>query len=227
MNYLLFFMSLISTFKNKPSVEMGSKTSKLVFEIKQNIDVYEASMFGEPPQLAIWIENMTTKQVKTVYVTKRTGTGDFEGKLNVPVALPIWVNVFRKETGKSGFPSPATTAPDAVTGASIKQELIYKEIIIATNQTWNYYIEVNVSGDFNKYFSNYQSNGEIDDQANGQPSLIYKGTISSIPGNISKPKLIGRTEQKIYTSLLNPDLDKITTAKMLLKNIEVSCHKIN
>lgn len=227
MNYLLLLITLLSPLGDKPGVVTGNKTVKLVFKIAQNSEVYEASMFGEPPQLAIWLENTSNSQLKTVYVTRRTGTGDFEGKMEVPVALPAWVTAFRKETGINGFPTPSNPVTDAITGATSKQELIQKEIMIAANQIWNYYIEVNASGDFNKGFANYQPNGEIDDHANGQPSLVYKGTISSIPGKVSTPLLAGRTEQKIFTSSLNPNLTPITTARMLLKSIEVSCQKMD
>lgn len=227
MNYILLLCSLLFPIKSNSGSVDTDKTAKLVFKIEQNREVYEASMFGEPPQLAIWLENTSNHQIRTVYVTQRTGTGDFEGKMEIAVALPAWVTAFRQETGRTGFPTPSNPVTDAISGATSKLEIIQKEAIVTANQNWNYYIEVNVSGDFNKGFPNYQSNGEIDDQANGQPSLVYKGSISSIPGKVSKPILYGRSEQKMFSPSMNPDLAEITTASTLLRSIEVSCQKMN
>lgn len=214
---------LLTAFGNIFGVPHADKDSvRLLFQIDQNREVYEETLFGEPPQLAIWLENPTEGTVKTVYVTRRTATGDFEGKMGVPVALPGWIVAYRKETGRNDFPTPATTLTDAITGATQKQE-VSREVLVSRNSLWNYYIEVNVSGDFNGHFTNYRSNGEMDPHLNGQPSLIYKGTIIAKPGEKSTPKLIGRTEQYNFSDKINPDTEKVTTAKNLLKSIRVSC----
>ena len=54
---------------------------KLVFTIHQSRDIYDKSTFGEPPQFAIWLEEQESHTVKTAYVTFKTGTGEFEGKI--------------------------------------------------------------------------------------------------------------------------------------------------
>ena len=53
----------------------------LVFEIDQDPEVYDQTMYGEPPQFAIWLESNDSGVIKTVHVTRRTGTGNFEGRV--------------------------------------------------------------------------------------------------------------------------------------------------
>lgn len=195
---------------------------KLAFRVEQSPTVYEESIYGEPPQLAIWLENTDTKVVKTVYVTKKSGTGRFEGKMEVPVALPIWYTIFQIENKTNGFPSPSNPVPDAITGPTQK-DLIAREIIVERGRRWRYFIEVNVAGDFNEAFPNYRSDGEMDPHGNGQPSIIYSGEIFSIPGSRSSPELVGRSEQFFLTNTILTTLEGITSARKLLPRIEVFC----
>ncbi len=204
----------------------GEQKVRLAFIIRQNPEVYEESIYGEPPQLAVWIENPDNGQIKTVYVTRKAGIGQFEGKMGVPVALPAWIIAFRQETGRRDFPTPSKPVHDAVSGATLKGELISKEVVVAEGTRWNYYIEVNVAGDFNVRFPNYQPNGEMDPYGNGQPSLVYKGQITARPGQASKPVLSGRTEQQLFTGKINPEVEGITSAAGLLAEIRVVCQKI-
>ncbi len=204
----------------------GEQKVKLAFTIRQNPEVYEESIYGEPPQLAIWIENPDNGQTQTVYVTRRAGNGQFEGKMGVPVALPAWIAAFRKETGRTDFPIPSKPVHDAVSGATLKEEQISKEVVVDEGTRWNYYIEVNVAGDFNAQFPNYRPNGEMDPHGNGQPSLVYIGQITARPGQASKPVLSGRTEQQLFTEKINPDLAGITSAARLLTEIAAVCQKI-
>ena len=64
-------------------------------DIHQNKKLIHLSTFAEPPQFAIWLENPETRELKTVFVTHRVAIGDWEGKANVPVALPQWFKLFR------------------------------------------------------------------------------------------------------------------------------------
>ena len=185
--------------------------------------MYDRSIYGEPPQFAIWLEDPKTGMVKTVYVTYRTGHGDFEGKSAVPVALPAWIGYFRKETGRSDLPTPQKPVDMAVSGATPKLAEIVKEFTVPKGSDWNYYIEVNVAGDYTLDFPSYQSDGTPDPDGNGQPSIIYLGKISAIPHSSSSPALIGRTEQMFLSTEIIRDIRGIESAKQLFSNIEVTC----
>lgn len=120
----------------------------LLFTIHQERDVYDQSDYGEPPQFAIWLENTTTGEVHTGFVTNNTGTGNFEGKAECPVSLPAWIGAFRRETGRNDIPSIQKPADMAVTGATPIVPDFSAKITVPEKTHWNYFVEVNVSGDY-------------------------------------------------------------------------------
>ncbi len=195
----------------------------VLFTIHQESNVYEQSDYGEAPQFAIWLEDKETGDVRTVFVTRRTATGDFEGKVECPVSLPAWIGAFRKETGRADFPTPRSPASETVTGATPKVTEFKVHVEIPGGSSWYYYVEMNVSGDYTPEFPSVRSDGMIDSQGNGQPSIIYRGEISGITGDHSTPVLIGRTEQFYFSSEINTDLNSIENAKEVFSMIKVSC----
>lgn len=197
--------------------------SFLLFEIQQERNVYEKTDYGEPPQFAIWLENKETGEIQTVFVTYRTATGDFEGKAECPVSLPAWIGAFRKETGRDDFPTPKSPAPEAITGATPQVNDFSAKVPVPKDSRWIYYIEMNVSGDYNPEFSRLTSDGGFDFQGNGQPSIVYRGEITGTPGKKSTPELIGRTEQGYFSPEIIPNLSGITNAKEVFSRIRVTC----
>jgi hypothetical protein len=219
--FLILLVSGIIACAHPVTSQSGMNT--LLFSIHQERDVYDQSDYGEPPQFAIWLENASRSEIQTVFVTYRTGTGDFKGKAECPVSLPAWIGVFRKETGRTDIPSIRKPADLAITGATPTVPDFSSKIAVPSDSRWNYYVEVNVSGDYTPEFSSLTADGTIDYQGNGQPSIIYRGEITAIPGNQSTPRLIGRTEQLYLSSEINPDLSGIINAKNVFTKITVTC----
>jgi len=207
---------------NVTAVQKNENEETVQFTIFQESRVYEQSDYGEPPQFAIWLENKETGDIRTVFVTYRTATGDFKGKAECPVSLPIWIGAFRKETGRNDFPVPRRPAPDAVTGATPQTGEFKVNVHIPKESEWYYYVEMNVSTDYTREFP-YYHNGMIDSQGNGQPSIIYRGEISGISGEHSTPVLIGRSEQMYFSSEINPCLSGIENAKDVFISIKAVC----
>lgn len=218
---ILVLMVACSGSQKKPR---GSEVC-LTFSIHQERSVYEQTDYGEAPQFAIWLENRETGAIRTVFITRRTATGDFEGKAECPVSLPAWIAAFRKETGRTDFPTPRKPAETAVTGATPRVREINVKVDIPRGSNWYYYVEMNVSGDYNIHFPSTSAEGMIDSQGNGQPSIIFKGEIPGNPGERSTPVLIGRTEQFYFLPEILPDLDGVETAKEVFSMIKVTCNE--
>ena len=203
-----------------PGAEPAGPVS-LQFSLSLDPKVYSQSHYKKPPQFAIWIEDAQGEQIRTVWVSEKTGAGSWGGKTARPVSLPYWVSRWQKETGGSGDPTPENPAADAVTGATPKQDFGCLTEVPAASK-WNYFIEVNVSGDFNDSFAAESKDGKRDRNGNGQPSIVYKGQITAVAGQSSQPKLIGRTDQFRGVSSVNPDLAGISDAKDLFSKIEIT-----
>ena len=223
MRNLLLYIIFLALFADPNKKSSYPSEVKLVFSIHQDKSVYDRSIYGEPPQFAIWLEDPITGTIKTVYVTYRTGHGDFEGKSAVPVALPTWIGAFRKEKGRNDLPTPQNPVDMAVSGATQKVAELEKKAVVPKGSEWVYYVEVNVAGDYTLNFPSYQPDGTPDPDGNGQPSIIYRGKIAANPGSRSIPELIGRTEQMFLSTEINRDIQDIGSAKHLFSKIEVTC----
>jgi len=222
MRYLVLILTFFLVSCNNKGPVHGD-VSTLLFTIRQERDIYDQSDYGEPPQFAIWLEDKMTGSIRTIFVTHRTGKGDFVGKTECPVSLPAWIGAFRSETGRNDIPTARKPAPDSVTGATPKVPDFSIKADVRTGSECRYYIEVNVSGDYTEVFPAIKYYGDLDTQGNGQPSIIYRGEISANPGERSTPQLIGRTEQLYLSTEINPDLEGIKNAKEVFSKIAVTC----
>lgn len=194
----------------------------LTLQIALNKQLYQDSRYGNPPQLAIWLENQEDHSIRTVMVTYRMGACDWNGKVECGVALPYWVGFYNRQTGTTGPPTREHPAPDAITYATPKDQLTIRTRV-PENSRWSCFIEVNVSGDFNADFPALSGDGRKDRNGNGQPSVVYRGTIEAVGGAISRPAVLGHTDQYEPVAQLTESTEGITTALELLKTITVSC----
>jgi len=225
MRHLLYGFILLHLVSCSGSGNNQSGNTTLLFTIHQERDVYDQSDYGEPPQFAIWLENSETGEIKSVFVTYRTATGDFEGKAECPVSLPAWIGAFRKETERDDIPTLKNPAYEAVTGATPQGKRIKTKVQVPEGSKWYYYVEVNVSGDYTAEFPEMHSDWTTDIHGNGQPSIIYKGEIMCNVGEEDTPELIGRTEQMFLSTDIISDLSGIQNAKDVFSMIKVTCQE--
>ncbi len=221
---ILFLMVFLWSCEHKKSTEIplwkNPDGANLVFEIRLNPEFYRLSNFGEPPQMALWIENLDGSEVKTLWVSSRLARGVWVGKVVCPTALPYWISRRDIEKG-GGLPSFLKPLPDGITGATPKEVLkVYASV--EPGSEWKYFLELNVSGDYNDSFKANQMNGSPDPDGNGQPSLIYSGFIKAIPSWADTSSILGRSEQMKPSSQLNPDLSGFTTAHRVLRELTVT-----
>lgn len=223
-------IALIGCRQEVESVDAGDDISEalkdrvvLEFSMSVNQSVYEHSDFGEPPQLAIWLEQPDSGRIRTVWVSHRTGKNQWKGKIECLTALPYWKSRHEKEISSFRERSLLKRLIDALTGATPKGGFRAR-IRVPRGSRWAYYIEVNVSGDFNVTFPSVLDDGTPDPDGNGQPSLIFKGEITAKPNAMDIPKLIGRTDQWVPVDTIIHDLTGITTAKDIFYELEVFCY---
>jgi hypothetical protein len=202
--------------------ELMSTTGRTQVQINilQNKELIHQSTFAEPPQFAIWLEDADSHKCQTVFVTHRAGIGDWEGKSNVPVALPRWFELF-KVKGKEQKEAK-TEYPLTVTGATPKQDYFSIRAEVKPGTHWICWVEMNLAGDFNDAFPEHSSeNKQIDEFSNGQPALLYKGEITAIEGSKFQFKLEGQSLWENGETKIEPVSDGITTAKNVFEKMDI------
>mgnify|MGYP006302189977 CR=1 FL=1 len=196
----------------------------LSFYLRINRDIYLDTIYGEPPQIAIWMKNPKNGKIYNLWVSRRTGENDWVGKVYCKVSLPYWQSSQQGEQiNEKSLPSQDKV--EGITAATPKSDFIETKVCVPFGSQWIYYLEVNVSGDFNESFPNQHPDGYPDTAGNGQPSLIYKGSITAKNGNSDVPELVGRTKQWQPVDYILDDLKGITTAAELLNEVKVTCER--
>ena len=168
-----------------------------------------------PPVMACWLETVDGKYFDTIFVSRNVAkhtwySAPAEGR---PEALPIWTH------------AAAQRNVDAVSGATpmAGSEIAGKAGTGIPAGTYTVKFEVNKSSDFNKSFPDKLPPGDSRFSGpNGQPSLLYTGTIR-VGGGPASTML----EAKGTGSLRGTDgdvhsLDGMTTALGIVDSVMVS-----
>jgi hypothetical protein len=220
---LLITLIILSLFLAGYAILKTRGRTLVQFDIHQNKDLIYLSTFSEPPQFAIWLENTTTKETKTVFVTHRVAIGDWEGKANVPVALPQWFMTFRGPSSKHSTGGGASDSDLAITGATPKEDFFTVRAEVAPGSEWVCWIEMNLAGDFNDAYPEFNmENLEEDEFSNGQPALLYKAEIKAEENLKFTPVLAGQAIWENGEVSVEPVGDGVTTAKDVFDNIQIS-----
>ncbi|MBT7304528.1 MAG: hypothetical protein HN849_33655 [Victivallales bacterium] len=190
--------------------------------ITQDLEIAGATDFGEPPQIAVWLEPLPKGPPRTLYVSYRSGTGDWKGKSECPDVLPRWFAAYRAEHGvETGCPTPQNPLPDAIAQATPQTPDFTIEAQLTPGSRWRIWLEVNLSADYNDAFPAFDENGMDDLHANGQPSLLYTAEFTAKPKAAPQLALTARTIPNSLTAETTPDLSGITSARHLLPKLEL------
>jgi len=219
-------LTLLSCGKEKAEIPawQNPEQANLQFDIELNQEMYRLSNFGEPPQMALWLESIDSTEVRTLWVSNRLARGVWVGKVVCPTALPHWISRRDIESG-GGIPSFLKPLPDGITGATPKETLkVYASV--EPGSEWRYYLELNVSGDYNDTFKSSTPSGSPDPDGNGQPSLIYSGTVKAVSGWTDTARVVGRTDQMVATPDIIHEMQGFTTAHKVLRLLSVKSIEI-
>ncbi len=192
-------------------------------DIHQNRELIYLSTYAEPPQFAIWLEDPATGESKTVFVTHRVSIGDWEGKANVPVALPKWFKIFREDQ-KAGLTVDNKKSSDlAVTGATPKEDYFTVRVEVKPGSEWYCWVEMNLAGDFNEAFPEFDHESYYEDEfGDGQPALLYKAHLQAVEDMVFEPSLEAQAIWNNGEVSIEPVSDGVTTAKEVFDTIRIS-----
>jgi hypothetical protein len=195
--------------------------TQLQFDVRQNKEIIHLSTFAEPPQFAIWLENAGSHKLKTVFVTSRVSKGDWEGKANVPVALPRWFELFRGEN--QSFDLAENDEFSAVTGATPKDDYFSVRIEVEPGSEWICWIEMNLAGDYNESFPEFDLESLKEDEFScGQPALLFKAAVEAKEGLKFTPVLEAQSVWEKGVNRVEPVSDGVTTARNVFDDIQIT-----
>ncbi len=161
-----------------------------------------------------------------IFVTNRAGKNDWEGKAAVPVALPEWFQVNEKEKLTGNELGNEIPHEIAISGATPKPGYFSSRVRVNPGSKWICWIEVNLAGDFNDTYKEYDLEKKTsDDYKMGQPALLYKADIEAILGNETKPEIEGMCLVDPVNGAVVLPVEGITTAKDIFDQIDIKIVK--
>ena len=191
---------------------------QLEFNIHINQEAIYLSTYSEPPQFAIWLENPKNGRCQQVFVTYRVSRGDWEGKADVPVALPRWKTLFRD----GGVQKERSDEEIAVSGATPKDEYFRVRAEVKPESEWICWIEMNLAGDYNEFYPQFnRTTFEEDEFACGQPALLYRTEIKATQGLEFTPVAASMSIWEDGINRLAPIDETITTATEVFDEMSI------
>ncbi|MFA5210603.1 MAG: hypothetical protein WC403_09880 [Proteiniphilum sp.] len=178
-----------------------------------------------PPQFAIWVEDTSGNYLSTVFVTYKIATEGWQANKGNrrKESLPHWCHQ-RGIVYEDGLLLPTKEHPltDGITGATPKEDKTIKITPINLEKPFVIKAEFNHSVDFN---DNYPKNAQEGDgnysgggEGSGQPGVIYATTVYPDTKNAIL-ELIGHSSPDGSTGDIYPDMQKLTSAKSIVKSI--------
>ncbi len=229
--WLLGFVLLSISCKDVEPLSFSKGDVQIQVEAGENW-IHKFPMFlgikkDNPPQFALWLEDTNGKYLSTVYVTQKIATQGWvaSGGDRRKEALPHWCyqrgvvydDGLYLPTKKQPFTDAQTSAtPKSNNQLKIKLSDFITPVVIKA--------EFNHSIDFNGYFPKSAKEGDENysggEMGSGQPAVIYGDTIYPFQTE-AELRLIGRSSSDGSNGAIYTDLEKITTAKFIVKSIKV------
>lgn len=200
----------------------------ILFRIHINEEMVRESAFGEVPTFSIWLEDPSTGRCQKVFVTRRAGEGDWEGKAEVPTALPLWSVVFTKENETKAEDPGTFQASIAVTGATPEAGYFTTRARVEAGTQWLCWIEMNLSGDYNKHYRAYDPLRMTEDvYGTGQPALVYRAFVEASEGISVIPEIAGMSVNDAGTGDILRPIEGITTAAEVFDELTIKVVRPN
>jgi hypothetical protein len=200
--------------------------TEIEFLLHINEALVRQSVYGESPTFAIWLEDPDNGQTYTVYATRRVATGDWEGKKDVPEALPLWSEI--NKTEKNNRSGDAGMAGDEMvtTGATPLPGYFRTRVRVTPGSRWICRIEYNLSGDYNETYPQYNPETHAEDEwGTGQPALLLQAEIEATNGRVVVPEIAGMCVFDSTGKVTVEPLSGITSATGVLDEVSITVVK--
>ena len=197
--------------------------AEIEFLIHINEELVQQSVFGESPTFAIWLEEPGKGLTHTAYVTRRAALGDWEGKKDVPNALPMWFEIDKAEKRRKSHDAEIVRDEMFFTGATPIPGYFRTRVRVNPGSKWICWIEVNLAGDFNDVYQEYNPETKtLDEYGTGQPALLYKAEVEVQKDRIVVPDIIGMCVFDKENQVVVVPLQGITTATGVFDEISIA-----
>lgn len=230
----IWLIALLSSGCNQDLVEYKSDDLKVSIE-KGEEWLHDFSLFlginkKNPPQIAIWAEDMQGNYLSTIYVTYKIATQSWQssGGNRRKEALPHWCHQ-RGVKYEDGLYLPTKKSPltDGITGATPKGSFDIRMTPVDEIKKFIIKIEINHSTDFNEAYPKSAKEGEANysggKEGSGQPALVYAAEVDLTSGEKEfTARLIGHSSPDGSNGDITEDISSLTTALHIVKNITVS-----
>lgn len=183
-----------------------------------------------PPQIAIWLEDMQGNYLSTVYVSHKIATQDWQmAKGNRrKEALPHWC-FSRGVKYDDGLYLPTKDRPlvDGISGATPRESFDVKLRTANRLKHFVVKVEVNHSIDFNDKFPKNAQEGDANysggKEGSGQPAVIYKAEVDLTTGKKTfDATLIGHSSPDGSDGEIHADMSGLTTALEIVERITIN-----
>lgn len=183
-----------------------------------------------PPQVAIWLEDMQGNYLSTVYVSHKIATQDWQmAKGNRrKEALPHWCHSRGIMYG-DGLYLPTKDEPivDGISGATPRKSFDVKLKTISDLKQFIVKIEVNHSTDFNDCYPKNAKEGDANysggKEGSGQPAIIYMAEVDLSKGETTfEATLTGHSSPDGSDGEIHTDMSGLTTALEIVERITIN-----
>lgn len=180
-----------------------------------------------PPQFAIWIEDIEGNYLSTLFVTNRIATEGWRANSGNrrKEALPHWCHQ-RGIVYEDGLMLPTKDHPftDGISGATPKDSHTVQLSLEDFNEPIVFKAEFNHSLDFNDFFPENAAEGDENysggKMGSGQPAIVYAGTFYPDEKDLEL-LIVGHSSSDGSDGNIYTDLEKLSTSKSIVERISV------
>ncbi len=182
-----------------------------------------------PPQIAIWVEDLAGNYLTTIYTSHKIATGSWQsnGGNRRKESLPVW-SYTRGVQYPDGLYLPTKAQPlvDGISGATPHGSFDVKIRPVDGLKQFVVKIELNHSTDWNKNYPENAKEGEANysggKEGSGQPAVVYSAEIDLRSSRKQyTATIIGHSSPDGSDGDIYPDTSSLTTALNIVQEITI------